>query len=155
MKKSITCVLLFFFAISLNLTPAKETKPTNRTYAAWSADQFEGETENPSDLARKADPDGDGLSNILEYALDSDPLFADAEALPDMTQTNETLSLTFLQDTAKTDIRYVVEFSTDLVSWSRIPSEVIREKDSYEERRATLKTSRQKGFVRLAIYPAS
>lgn len=46
--------------------------------AAWRLENF-GTLSDSGDAADDADPDGDGLSNLEEYALGSDPLTADAD----------------------------------------------------------------------------
>jgi hypothetical protein len=47
----------------------------------WRLTHF-GTTEGTGTAANSADPDGDGIPNILEYALGSNPLVADRTALP-------------------------------------------------------------------------
>jgi Cytochrome c peroxidase len=64
-----------------------------------------------------ADPDNDGLPNLLEYALASDP------SAPSVTNyqlhlTDHRLSLTFTRH--RPDIDYTVEASGDLVTWTVI-----------------------------------
>jgi autotransporter-associated beta strand protein len=60
-------------------------------YAAWSA----GIAWNGRDPAQTADPDLDGLSNLLEYALAGDPLRSGDGAAPVVSQVAGILRLTF------------------------------------------------------------
>jgi hypothetical protein len=64
------------------------------------------------------DPDGDTIPNLLEYALDLDPLTSDAAGLPRVGREGNFITLTYTKVTTATDIDYAVEQSTDLASWA-------------------------------------
>ncbi|MGV3664332.1 MAG: hypothetical protein ACO1TE_29440, partial [Prosthecobacter sp.] len=66
------------------------------------------------------DPDLDGLSNLLEYALDLPPNISSRAGLPTTATTPPTFSLTYRR--ARAAITYVVEASPDLSpgSWSAV-----------------------------------
>lgn len=63
------------------------------------------------------DPDGDGLPNLLEYALGLAPGSADSAAAPAVQAVNATLTYSYRRAVA-TGLTYTVETSTDLINWS-------------------------------------
>ena len=69
-----------------------------------------------------ADPDGDGVPNLLEYALNLNPLVADRSGLPTVSSVAEgsgyCVTLTYTKVKAATDLTYTVEVSGDLVNWN-------------------------------------
>ena len=79
-------------------------------------------TGNNADLG--ADPDGDGIANLLEYALGLDPTTASVLGLPVVTLKNYSgtkyLSMTFNRSSLATDITYIVQGSSDLVNWTAL-----------------------------------
>ena len=88
----------------------------------WRMAHF-GTTLNTGTAADTADPDADGLSNLHEYALGTDPLAASA-ALPTTTRVANRLTLTFPRNAAATDITLLVEARNDLVlgTWATVAS---------------------------------
>jgi hypothetical protein len=64
------------------------------------------------------DPDGDKISNLLEYAFHSDPLKPDAADAPRVGREGSFLTLTYRKVTTATDINYAVEQSINAVSWT-------------------------------------
>jgi hypothetical protein len=82
---------------------------------AWRQSYF-GTITNSGSAADTADPDGDGLANLLEYALDSNPLVANTNALVAVGRDSSgNLTFTFLR--ARSDVTYIVQGSTNLQSW--------------------------------------
>jgi len=82
---------------------------------SWRQHHF-GIAENNGNAANVADPDADGIANILEYALFLDPLVKDKSGLPAFSVDSSGFSLSYLR--ARADIDYVVEGSANLVEWS-------------------------------------
>jgi len=82
-------------------------------YAAWAAG-FPGLT----DSSPGADPDNDGLSNLLEYVLGGDPRVSDASIRPVSTIVGSNLVLTYKRsDASKGDTFQEGQWSTDLINW--------------------------------------
>jgi hypothetical protein len=89
---------------------------------AWFLEKF-GNHVTDLTAAFQADPDGDGLPNLLEYALAHAPLVADASPSSYVVQTDGTgrLQLGFLRHRA--DLVYTVEASSDLLTWTPIATD--------------------------------
>ena len=64
------------------------------------------------------DPDADGLTNLLEYALGSNPNSGAPAPTPQIA--NSKLQINFTRSTAATDLVLVVKASSDLVTWTDI-----------------------------------
>lgn len=80
-------------------------------YALWLLAKF-GAGANPADTAALADPDGDGLSNLAEYALDTAPLGFTPP--PTASLTSGQFTLTFTRSFTATDATIIVETTSDL-----------------------------------------
>lgn len=89
-------------------------------YASWAAQIH---WPAGADSAAAGDPDGDGLANLLEYALNFDPLAADPAALhPSVSTVNGHLALTFTRIPSSNTLTYEVQASPDLGanSWTTL-----------------------------------
>lgn len=86
--------------------------------ATWRQTHF-GTSEATGNAANDADPDADGVANLLEYALAGDPMVAENDLLPVTAVEADHLKLSFdsIDDPALT---YEVLASDDLTTWSPI-----------------------------------
>ncbi len=107
--------LPFLLVVGLGTLPVHAADDGLADIAAWRQHHF-GSADNTGNAANTADLDGDGVVNILEYALGMNPQVRGKAGLPVFGATSEGLTLTY--ERARTDIDYVVESSTDLVHWS-------------------------------------
>ncbi len=80
----------------------------------WRMSHF-GTSLNAGNAADNADPDGDSLPNLHEYALGTAPL-ATTPSLPTTTRVANHLTLTFPRNPAATDITLRVEARNDLLT---------------------------------------
>ncbi len=84
-------------------------------YDAW-AERSLGTTD-PLIAGELRDPDKDGLSNLIEYALGLSPASGSKTGMPAASAASGNLVLTYQRYTG-CDLNYIVEVSSDLVSWS-------------------------------------
>ena len=99
----------------------------NSPYANWRETHFSGASANPAKEAtiwgNNADPDGDGIPNLLEYALGLDPLRPNLAGLPQIAaMTNPAdgqnyLTMTYSLPAAVSDVTVIPEISSDLTTW--------------------------------------
>ena len=94
--------------------------PVSSGYATWSA----GISWGGADPSAEADPNGDGINNLLAYALDLPPVAPVPSGdrlrteIDTATANGPWLSLTYRQKSAATDLTYQVETSSNISTWS-------------------------------------
>ncbi|HTY87730.1 MAG TPA: DUF5060 domain-containing protein [Candidatus Acidoferrum sp.] len=94
---------LFTLPVSLVVSPR----------ATWRQAHF-GTAQNTGPAADTADPDGDGIINLLEYAFNTDPNVPSPNPIS-FAQTGNHLTVTFKRaHPAPSDLSYVAEVSTNL-----------------------------------------
>jgi len=99
-----------------------------------------GSAENTGSGADLADPDGDGIVNLLERAFGGDPLHPDVEVLPQAGSSGPELSILYRISEDAIDLQFEVVESLDLASdWieSDGDSETVSEEAGVETRRFT------------------
>jgi hypothetical protein len=110
---------------AINATGVRDSRivTASRTLVDWRATNLGASANDPgSPLGdHAADPDGDGLQNLLEYATSRHPNKSDVgtgviNIIPDA-RGGHTLGFT---RRATPDLHYMVEHSTDLVTWTTI-----------------------------------
>jgi len=89
--------------------------------ASWRQTHF-GSPDNTGNGADGADPDLDGLANLVEYALGLDPTAASTVGLPVVSTTATDWVYTYTRPAATTEVTYDVEISTNLVNWTIVPT---------------------------------
>ena len=96
-------------------------------YTAWQNVYFTpAELNNPAISGPDAAPAGDGVSNLMKYALGLNPKTNGTGALPTLSYTasggSQFLTLTYNRSLAASDVTCMVEVSGDLQTWSSGPS---------------------------------
>ncbi len=100
------------------VAPVSELSPIE----AW-RQQYFGSPANSGAGADSFDPSGDGLPNLVKYALGLDPTQPNLADRPALSSANGILSLTFTRRRDAADITYAVEGTSDLAgAWSGIYS---------------------------------
>lgn len=103
---------------SLALAPVVFARAAS-AFETWQAARFNAtELANLAASGPQADPDGDGLPNLMEYALALEPKIADVAGLPVASIAAANWIFTYTRPVDRTDLIYVVEVSTDLATWS-------------------------------------
>jgi hypothetical protein len=94
----------------------------DRPIDAWRLATFTtAELADPSISGDLADPDHDGLSNLMEYALGLSPKDPTATNRPYASIISGHLTLTYTRSQAAVDVSLLVEQSNDLVNWQSGP----------------------------------
>jgi hypothetical protein len=96
----------------------------NIPFNQWQASRFtQSEMNDPKISGSDADPDGDGLVNWAEFALNRNPKKADGSAFTtsiqhDSTSGNDYLTMTYSRRKAPSGIVYHVEVSDNFAGWN-------------------------------------
>ncbi len=91
---------------------------------AWRFQEFGANANDPA-AADASDWDGDGIRNLLEFALNLNPKASDTTALPAATLSGNYLTISFVPNASATDINFIVEAATDLTNWSTTNVEMV------------------------------
>jgi len=135
---------------------------TVASYEEWLAAKFSpSEQADPDISGANADPDSDGLENLLEYVFALRPGQADRNPVTPDLLTDEPggdtfMTLTFPWADGMTDVDFSAETSTDLVTWSPATAEVITTVQEGQVKILTVKVTSpvvaaEQMFARLAV----
>lgn len=126
---------------------------TNGMLDAWETEKFGN--ANPGANDANADPDGDGLSNLLEYALDTHPLQSNASPLIHdfvLVGADRHLRLTVPKNPLATNLAYTVETCATLGDWSAANTVVETDTSGQLVVRDSIATSpAPRRFIRLKV----
>ncbi len=96
----------------------------------WKGQHFSGDQLlDPAISGDLADPDGDGMDNLLEYALVGNPGSPDVRLLPELVRVTDPagtkyLALRYRTRIGASDVVYGLESSVDLATWLPVKSAV-------------------------------
>lgn len=89
-------------------------------YLAWATDSANGLSAG-ANQAETADPDNDGISNLLEFVLGGMPMNSSQAPLPDQTLAGGNQTFTFTrEDDSEAEVTLIVQHSTDLANWTDV-----------------------------------
>ncbi len=137
-------------------------------YPAWRETYFLGESVDPTKEStrwgRTADPDGDGMPNLLEYALVLNPRLSSQIGLPMVDiETNaadgkDYLTMAYTISDTATDISAAPQVSSNLINWTEGPAflEVLSDTSAGGLRTIIVRdrtslTATQRRFLRLRV----
>jgi hypothetical protein len=87
------------------------------SYASWQDDVFTPEEQaDPSMSGEQASPAGDGISNLMKYALKLDPKSRGEANLPRSSPHDGHLTLTYRRNKRAADLTFTVQVASDLTS---------------------------------------
>lgn len=113
-------------------------------FEQWRQANFDANEMNDSEISGPAaTPSGDGIPNLLKFALGiPDPKTPARERLPMAEVVDGELELTYPRAREATDVELIVEVSSDLVEWNSGQgyTEVISIDDSQDPERVTVRT---------------
>lgn len=121
----------------------------------WQLNAFSSaERNDPTVSGPNADPDADGIPNLIEYALGLDARSASVAGVPIVALDSGKWSFTYTRPVDRSDLVYSVEQSTDLIHWNITDVSHIRVSiaDGVETWRATYPTASASAcFFRLVV----
>lgn len=110
---------------------------TGQDFATWMGGRFTGQNALPS-----ADPEGDGLNNLLEFFMGLDPAVGDKGAIAVTVQGGQ-ISMTYRKAKSATGVTGTAKWKSDLASpaaWSAagVTDVLVSDQGVYEIRRASV-----------------
>ena len=127
--------------------------PAQTNFALWASEAAQGLTNGINNTPMD-DPDHDGISNLMEYALNTSPTLANpCPVVHDFVATgaNTYLRLNVLKNPLAGDLDYIFEVASEIApgSWTEVPTIYTGNNVSGTDTVAT--TSSAKRFIRLKV----
>jgi len=116
-------------------------------YASWQIANFGA--GSPPGSGPTEDFNGDGIPNLIAFALSISPLVYEPAGLPVLDVQGGVATFTFVQDTTLTGISCEVQVSSDLDEWDPLADVVIDSSGSLDTRQAS--TTNLRLFFRLTV----
>ena len=134
------------------------------TYETWRAGVFSAAEQADEDVSGMwANPDGDELVNLMEYALDGNPKVGNrplvSAAFGDVSAgVPQSVQFVFPWANGLSDVQYGLEYSTDLSAWHPLASQVVSAVNAGLTSTVTLSSALSAAtgsqvFVRLVVSP--
>lgn len=126
---------------------------TQTPIESWRAAEFGVSATNPAIAGDLVDHDKDGLTNLVEYALASNPNASVGAHLPVSENNGATITLTYRLNLDATDVTVQLESSPDMVNWANAPATLSTVSDDGHVRviAATVPATAGRRFLRLNV----
>lgn len=123
------------------------------SFRQWQVSNFGAQANNAQIADPNASPSGDGIANLIKYALGLDPNAPASQGMPVLSRDGGQLSLSYNKAAYATNIVTQVEWSTDLVHWSTtgVTSTVLSDDGHTQEIRASVPAGTTSKFLRLSV----
>lgn len=118
----------------------------------WRQNNFNNQA-NTGPALDTADTDGDGSTNLLEYATAMNPATGDQVPMS-AEKVGSVLEYTYTKNKAATDVTFTVEWSDDFTTWSTagVSSAVLSDNGTTQQIKATMPAGANgRRFVRLRV----
>lgn len=150
-NRSVSVAVAADFALVSDAAQPAVVTLQDKPFDAWRFANFTGpELGNPSISAENADPDGDALPNLVEYALALNPRVPSNSTIT-TSQSNGYLTLTTPRNTATTeDILWSAEATSDFATW-QTAAPLTDTTNLYQARDSIPIATAAKRFIRLKI----
>ena len=122
-------------------------------FQAWQFTNFGANWLNPAIAGPSADPDGDGLPNLLEYALGDSPVARNKSGIT-CAMSGTSLTMTYTRLKSATDITVQPQWSANLVAWSStgVALQVVSDNGTVQSINALVATgTNKKLFMRMEV----
>jgi hypothetical protein len=83
-------------------------------YLAWAA------SFDIADKSKGADPDYDGMSNLMEFVLDGDPDISETNILPTLDVTTTGITFSYVRREDSKDVNQVMQYGSNLIGWTDV-----------------------------------
>lgn len=101
------------------IIPSARLTPPQSSWNLWREDEFTaGERLDPLVSGEYADPDHDGIVNLIEYAMGLPPRQNSRTGLPTTSRAGNLVTLTYRKSLATSGTLTAAEISTDLTNWT-------------------------------------
>ena len=96
-------------------------------YSVWASNAFTNPTDrsNPAISGEQATPAGDGITNLMKYALALEPMTCGTASLPTISPQAGYLTLTYRKSKLATDVTYTVRATDSLTANSWITATTV------------------------------
>lgn len=147
--------LCFALENGTKITPSIQRGPID----TWLSSNFTAqELSVPSIYGDNADPDGDGIPNLVEYAVGGSPLLSNAPLLPQVSLQNtiggeEMMTLSYQKSKTAEGVVLEPQVSENLVDWTAVSSTTTGNEDALkiEFTASASKGTAPKKFMRLSV----